>query len=66
MAKRIITPHKGGRTDFLKIRCKPDVKRKMNDIKDRTEKSAGDLIEGWIITEWDKLFSNQETTESED
>jgi len=60
MTKRQVRPHKGGRTAKLTVRMTPEIRQKINDIKDETGISQGDILEGLVSAEWEKLFCSQE------
>ncbi|HXV42963.1 MAG TPA: ribbon-helix-helix protein, CopG family [Anaerolineae bacterium] len=45
MTKREITPHKGGRSERVNIRATPETKRLLELIRQRTGKSAADILE---------------------
>jgi len=59
MAKRKITPHKGGRTSKINVRITPKMRQAFDDISAKTGESQGDVLERLIGTEWEKLFSGQ-------
>jgi len=59
MAKREITPHKGGRTEQLKILLTPKLRKMVDDIKAKTGDSNNDTFERLFKAEWEKLFSGQ-------
>jgi len=59
MTKRKITPHKGGRFKGINLLATFETYQKLNEIKNVTEESNGDLFERWVETEWAKHFSSQ-------
>lgn len=44
-----ITPHKGGRTERLYIRCTPEIKRKAEDIRRLTGATVADFLEEAVL-----------------
>lgn len=44
-APRSITPHKGGRTERVYIRCTPEIKRKLAEVGE----TAADLFEEIVL-----------------
>ncbi len=47
--KRVITPHKGGRTARFECRINPDVKKTLYEIAKDKGVSPADLIEKWTL-----------------
>jgi len=45
MTKHQITPHKGGRSERLYVRLRPDIKRKLEQAAKERQMSVADLIE---------------------
>jgi len=62
MAKRVITPHKGGRTKQIRILATPEMRQMYDDIKRETGESGNDVFERLFKAEWGKLFSSQSET----
>lgn len=53
--KESITPHKGGRTDVLHIRIRPDIKDQLRTFADEMGITQADAIE-YLITNADRDF----------
>lgn len=52
-SKRIITPHKGGRTENINVRVRPEIKQKFNELC--KEVSQADWIEDAVIEAYEKV-----------
>ncbi len=52
--KREITPHKGGRTEFLGARVLPETKEKADKLAKRKEMNMSDLLAFLVEKEYEK------------
>jgi hypothetical protein len=57
--KRLITSHKGGRTEIVQIRATKEFVKQCNDIKTITNENRSDLLHRIVFEVWATMFEGQ-------